>query len=67
MDESYETIGGLLLDRLGHIPQHPGEKAEIDEGKLTLMVMQMRGRRIVKVKIIAHQMQDESGRKGSTV
>ena len=67
MDESYETIGGLLLDRLGHIPQHPGEKAEIDDGRLTLMVMQMRGRRIVKVKIIAHQMQDESGRKGSTV
>lgn len=58
VDESYETIGGLLLDRVGHIPQHPGEKAEIDEGRLTLMVMQMRGRRIVKVKVIVHPMQD---------
>jgi putative hemolysin len=64
MDESYETVGGLLLDRLGHIPQHPGEKAEIDNGRLTLMVMQMRGRRIVKVKVIAHQMQDEGSQKG---
>jgi len=64
VDESYETIGGLLLDRLGHIPQHPGEKAEIDDGRLTLMVMQMRGRRIVKVKVIAHQMQDEGSQKG---
>ncbi|MCX6685592.1 MAG: hemolysin family protein [Methanoregula sp.] len=66
IDESYETIGGLLLDRLGHIPQHPGEKAEIDDGRLTLMVMQMRGRRIVKVKVIAHQMQDGSSREGGS-
>jgi putative hemolysin len=54
MDESYETIGGLLIDRLGHIPQHPGEKVEIDEGRVTLVVMQMHGRRIVKVKIVNH-------------
>ena len=66
VDESYETIGGLLLDRLGHIPQHPGEKAEIDNGRLTLMVMQMRGRRIVKVKVIAHQMQEGSSHSGGT-
>jgi putative hemolysin len=49
--ESYETIGGLLIDRLGHIP-HPGESAEIRETNATLVVVQMRGRRIVKVKII---------------
>jgi putative hemolysin len=67
VDESYETIGGLLLDRVGHIPQHPGEKAEIDEGRLTLMVMQMRGRRIVKVKVIVHPMQDGSSREGGPV
>lgn len=52
--ESYETIGGLLIDSLGHIPQHPGEKAVIDAGRFTLVVMQMRGRRIVKVKVIIH-------------
>ena len=52
VSESYETIGGLLIDRLGHIPQHPGEKAEIESGQFTLVVTQMRGRRIVKVKLI---------------
>ena len=51
---SYETIGGLVIDRLGHIPQHPGEKVEIDDGRITLVVMQMHGRRIVKVKIVNH-------------
>jgi CBS domain containing-hemolysin-like protein len=53
-DESYETIGGLVIDRLGHLPQHPGEKVDIDNGRLTLLVMQMHGRRIVKVKIVNH-------------
>jgi CBS domain containing-hemolysin-like protein len=54
IDESYETIGGLVIDRLGHLPQHPGEKVEIDNGRITLVVMQMHGRRIVKVKIVNH-------------
>jgi putative hemolysin len=53
-DESYETVGGLVIDRLGHLPQHPGEKVEIDNGRITLVVMQMHGRRIVKVKIVNH-------------
>ena len=53
-DESYETIGGLVIDRLGHLPLHPGEKVEIDSGKMTLVVMQMHGHRIVKVKIVIH-------------
>jgi putative hemolysin len=53
-DESYETVGGLIIDRLGHLPQHPGEKVEIENGRITLVVMQMHGRRIVKVKIINH-------------
>jgi CBS domain containing-hemolysin-like protein len=52
--ESYETVGGLLIDRLGHIPQHPGEKAEIEAGRITLVVMQMHGRRIVKIKCVVH-------------
>jgi len=51
-DEAYETIGGLIIDRLGHLPQHPGEKVEIEEGRVTLVVMQMHGRRIVKVKVV---------------
>jgi CBS domain containing-hemolysin-like protein len=54
-DESYETVGGLIIDRLGHLPQHPGEKVEIAIGNgITLVVMQMHGRRIVKVKIVVH-------------
>jgi CBS domain containing-hemolysin-like protein len=54
VDESYETIGGLIIDRLGHIPLHPGEKVEINEGNIILAVMQMHGRRIVKVKVVIH-------------
>ena len=55
IDESYETVGGLIIDRLGHLPQHPGEKADILTGNgVTLVVMQMHGRRIVKVKIVVH-------------
>jgi putative hemolysin len=54
VDESYETVGGLVIDRLGHLPIHPGEKVEVNEGKITLVVMQMHGRRIVKVKIVIH-------------
>jgi putative hemolysin len=54
VDESYETVGGLLIDRLGHLPQHPGEKVDVLDGGVTLVVMQMHGRRIVKVKIVIH-------------
>ncbi|MDD1717233.1 MAG: hemolysin family protein [Methanoregulaceae archaeon] len=56
--ESYETIGGLLIERLGHIP-HPGESVEIRESRITLVVTQMRARRIVKVKLIQHGLQEE--------
>ena len=59
VSESYETIGGLIIDRLGHIPMHPGEKVEMSEGKITLVVLQMHGRRIVKVKVIIHPRQGD--------
>jgi len=49
--DSYESIGGLVIDRLGHIPRR-GEVVKIEESNITLVVMQMRGRRIVKVKMI---------------
>ncbi|NYT06646.1 MAG: HlyC/CorC family transporter [Methanomicrobiales archaeon] len=51
--ESYETIGGLLIDRLGHIP-HPGESVHIPESHVSLVVLQMLSRRIVKIKMILH-------------
>ena len=49
--DTYETIGGLLIEQLGHIP-HPGETVRIEENNATLVVMQMRSKRIVKVKMI---------------
>ncbi len=50
-DEAYETIGGLVIDHLGHIP-HPGESIGIPEVGATLVVTQMHGRRVVKVKLL---------------
>ncbi|KDE55658.1 hemolysin family protein [Methanoculleus sp. MH98A] len=51
LTDAYESIGGLVIDRLGHIPRR-GEVVKIEESNTTLVVMQMRGRRIVKVKLI---------------
>jgi putative hemolysin len=51
LKDSYESLGGLVIDRLGHIPRR-GEVVKIEESDITLVVMQMRGRRIVKVKLI---------------
>jgi CBS domain containing-hemolysin-like protein len=64
-DDSYETVGGLIIDRLGHLPQHPGEKVEIGGGRVTLVVLQMHGRRIVKVKIVIRPT-DGSGSNGNS-
>ena len=64
-DDSYETVGGLIIDRLGHLPQHPGEKVEIGEGRVTLVVLQMHGRRIVKVKIVVRPA-DGNGSNGNS-
>jgi putative hemolysin len=52
--DAYESIGGLLIDRLGHIPRR-GEVVRVEESNVTLVVMQMRGRRIVKVKLVITQ------------
>ncbi|HOX34288.1 MAG TPA: hemolysin family protein [Methanoregulaceae archaeon] len=59
VSESYETLGGLLIDRIGHIPQHPGEKVDIDLSGATLVVLQMHGRRINKVKVVLHQKEEK--------
>ncbi|MDH7511211.1 MAG: hemolysin family protein [Methanolinea sp.] len=64
VSESYESIGGLVIERLGHIP-HPGESVYIRECHTTLVVTQMLARRIVKVKIIVHPPGEEKdGEKG---
>jgi len=62
LTDSYETLGGLVIDRLGYIPRR-GEVAKIEESNIELIVMQMRGRRIVKVKMITTG-EDEPGGSG---
>ena len=49
--ESYETIGGLIIDQLGHIPDK-GEVVTISESGIRLMVMKMDDRRIENIKLI---------------
>lgn len=51
-DESYETLGGLLFDRLGHIPQ-PGERLELPEALLE--VIEADDRRVQRVRIEPRQ------------
>lgn len=46
--EQYETIAGLIMDRLGFIPKG-GEKIELEAAALE--VVRMKGNRIVRVKI----------------
>ncbi|MDD3620973.1 MAG: hemolysin family protein [Methanofollis sp.] len=48
--ESYETIGGMIFNQLGHLPLR-GEVIKLEDGT-SLAVMQMRGRRVTKVKLI---------------
>lgn len=68
VEEAYKTLGGLIIDRLGHIP-HKGEEVAITEAGIRLVVLQMWGRRIQKVKVIvpgaATPSQGSSGREGS--
>jgi CBS domain containing-hemolysin-like protein len=50
LEASYETLGGLVIDRLGHIPRR-GETVSLDGTNLTLTVIQMLGRRVGTVKV----------------
>lgn len=59
IEESYETIGGLIIERLGHIPRR-GERVMIEESGIMLVVAQMRGLRMVKVSMTLPA-QDEQG------
>jgi CBS domain containing-hemolysin-like protein len=50
LEASYDTLGGLVIERLGHIPRR-GEMVSIDGVGLTLTVIQMLGRRVGRVKV----------------
>ena len=47
--EDYDSIGGLIIEKLDHLPE-AGESAELDDGT-TLQVMEMDKNRIDKVKM----------------
>jgi CBS domain containing-hemolysin-like protein len=56
IDESYETIAGLVTDRLGHIPRK-GESVFVEESGVSFVVMQMRKNRIASIKLIIPERQ----------
>ena len=45
----YETVAGLILDQLGHLPQE-GEQLQLD--RVALTVLEMQGPRITRVQIM---------------
>ncbi|NQU49388.1 MAG: HlyC/CorC family transporter, partial [Planctomycetes bacterium] len=57
VDESYETLAGLIFDRLGHVPSE-GESIPL-EG-VTLEVLEADDRRIRKVRLVRTPSQPES-------
>ncbi len=48
-DEEADTIGGIILEKLGRLP-HSGEEIEVENFKF--IVNKIRGRRIVQIKVI---------------
>jgi len=51
VSETYETIAGLIIDQLGYIPRI-GESCEFDEEGVRLIVIQMKGKRITRIKML---------------
>ena len=50
-DEEADTIGGIVLEKLGRLPK-PGEEVIIDHFKL--IPTKIRGRRILQIKVIVN-------------
>jgi CBS domain containing-hemolysin-like protein len=50
IEASYETLGGLVTERLGHIPRR-GDTVSVDGAGISLTVIQMLGRRVGRVKV----------------
>ena len=57
ISETYETIAGLIIEKLGHIPR-VGEECELKESGIRLVVIQMTGKRITRLKMILTPPQD---------
>ncbi|MDR3101721.1 MAG: hemolysin family protein [Methanocalculaceae archaeon] len=58
---SYETVGGLVFSRLGHIPKL-GESVTLADQHITVVITEMRGRQILKLKLIFPQ--QKAGKQG---
>jgi magnesium and cobalt exporter, CNNM family len=56
-DESYETLAGLIFERLGHIPE-TGESLPVDQ--ITLEVLEADDRRVRRVRLLRAQINTES-------
>jgi CBS domain containing-hemolysin-like protein len=48
--EDFDTVGGLILSLLGRLAV-PGDEVQCDDGRLTLRVLSVLGRRIKKVRV----------------
>ena len=48
--EDFDTVGGLVLARLGRIAA-PGDEVESEDGPLSLRVLSVLGRRIKRVRV----------------
>ena len=48
--EDFDTVGGLVLARLGRIAA-PGDEATSEDGRLALRVLSVLGRRIKRVRV----------------
>jgi len=51
ISEGYETIAGLLIDNLGHIPK-VGESLKLQDYGVRLNVLHMKGKRILRLKLM---------------
>jgi CBS domain containing-hemolysin-like protein len=63
VSETYETIAGLIIDHLGHIPRI-GESCDLDEEGIRLIVIQMKGKRITRIKLLLSPQKKENTGKG---
>jgi CBS domain containing-hemolysin-like protein len=51
LSDTYETIAGLIIDKLGYIPRI-GESYELGDQGIRLIVIQMKGKRITRIKLL---------------
>lgn len=61
--ETYETLAGLIIDFLGYIPRI-GESCELDEEGIRLIVIQMKGKRITRIKLLLSRPKNENAERG---